>query len=300
MTITGQQFDISAGEHAATLVEVGGGLRRYTYRGQDVTFSYPEDELPPRGCGAVLVPWPNRLRGGRYHFDGTDYQVPVTEVTTGNANHGLGRWVRWAPVTHGPSAVTLALDIVPQTGWPFELRVEVSYILAADAGLTVTAVARNTGTRRAPFGAGFHPYVAVPDGGLSDVHLQLPATEHMVVDDARIPVGNRSVAGTRYDLRHGRRLGELRLDDGFTGLTAPAGRAVTEVRTRGGGARLWFGEAFRYAQVYTPDIIAGGRTGVAVEPMTCPADAFNSGEGLLVLEPGGSWTGSWGIQPLQP
>jgi aldose 1-epimerase len=299
MTITGQQFDISAGEHAATLVEVGGGLRRYTYRGQDVTFSYPDDELPPRGCGAVLVPWPNRLRGGRYHFDGTDYQVPVTEVTTGNANHGLGRWMRWAPVAHEPSTVTLALDIVPQTGWPFELRVEVSYTLAADAGLTVTAVARNTGSRRAPFGAGFHPYVAVPDGGLGDVHLQLPATEHMVVDDARIPVGNRSVAGTKYDLRHGRRLGELRLDDGFTGLTAPSGRAVTEVRTRGGGARLWFGEAFRYTQVYTPDIVAGGRTGVAVEPMTCPADAFNSGEGLLVLEPGGSWTGSWGIQPLQ-
>ena len=86
--------------------------------------------------------------------------------------------------------------------------------------------------------------VAVPDGGLGDVHLQLPDTEHMVVDDARIPVGNRSVAGTKYDLRHGRRLGELRLDDGFTGLTAPSGRAVTEVRTRGGGARLWFGEAF--------------------------------------------------------
>jgi aldose 1-epimerase len=299
MTMTGQQFDIAAGEHAATVVEVGGGLRRYTHRGQDVTFSYAEDELPPRGCGAVLVPWPNRLRGGRYHFDGSDYQVPITEVTTGNANHGLGRWARWVPVSHEPSAVTLALDIVPQTGWPFEVHVEVSYVLSADAGLTVTAVALNTGTRRAPFGVGFHPYVAVPEGGLGDVHIQLPATEHIVVDDAKIPVGNRSVAGTKYDLRHPRRLGEFRVDDAFTGLTAPAGRAVAEVRTRGGGARLWFDEAFSYAQVYTPDIVAHGRTGVAVEPMSCPADAFNSGEGLVVLEPGGSWSGSWGIQPLR-
>jgi aldose 1-epimerase len=203
------------------------------------------------------------------------------------------------PVTHEPSAVTLALDIAPQTGWPFELRVEVSYTLSPDAGLTVTAVARNTGTRRAPFGAGFHPYVAVPEGALGDVHIELSATEHMVVDDAKIPVGNRNVAGTKYDLRHRRRLGDFRLDDGFTGLTARTGRAVAEVRTRGGGARLWFDEAFPYAQVYTPDIVAHGRTGVAVEPMSCPADAFNSGEGLVVLEPGGSWTGSWGIQPLQ-
>jgi aldose 1-epimerase len=298
MALTGRQFEITAGEHAATMVEVGGGLRRYTHRGRDITFAYDADELPPRGCGAVLVPWPNRLRRARYRFEDTDFQLPITEPTTGNANHGLGRWARWVPTAHEAASVTLALDIVPQAGWPFEVRVEVTYGLSEEYGLAVTAVARNTGTRRAPFGAGFHPYLAVPDGGLSDARLTVPATEHLVVDDAKIPVGSRGVEGTRYDLRGGPRLGDLRLDEAFTGLQTSGGRGAVELRTRDGGARLWFDEVFRYAQVYTPEIVAHGRTGIAVEPMTCAADAFNSGAGLMVLDPGGTWTGSWGIQPL--
>jgi len=83
MTLTGQQFTISSGDFAATVVEVGGGLRSFTYRGEDVTATYPETELPPKCCGGVLVPWPNRLRGGRYSFGGVSYQLPITEPAVG-------------------------------------------------------------------------------------------------------------------------------------------------------------------------------------------------------------------------
>ncbi|MCU1658857.1 MAG: Aldose 1-epimerase [Pseudonocardiales bacterium] len=298
MALTGRQFTIAAGDHEATVVEVGAGLRRYAVGGDDVTVTYGDDDLPPKGCGAVLVPWPNRLRGGRYAFDGQTLQVSLTDPATGNANHGLGRWARWVAVAQEPSEVTLALDIVPQTGWPFEVRVEVTYAVHAEFGLGVTAVARNTGSRSAPFGAGFHPYLSTRGRALSEVRLRVPAQERLMVDDAQIPVGNKAVARTTYDLRRGRRLRELRLDDAFTELTMSDGRAAVDVRTPAGGGRVWFDEAFRYVQVFTPEIVAGGRPGIAVEPMTCPADAFNSGIGLLVLEPGATWTGSWGIQPL--
>jgi aldose 1-epimerase len=70
------------------------------------------------------------------------------------------------------------------------------------------------------------------------------------------------------------------------------------VRTGSGGARIWFDETFRYLQVFTVDDLVRGVPAVAIEPMTCPADAFNSGSGLIVLEPGGMWTGSWGVEPL--
>ncbi|MEP7178828.1 MAG: aldose 1-epimerase family protein [Pseudonocardiales bacterium] len=300
MPLTGQQFDIAAGDHEATVVEVGAGLRRYAHHGADVTFTYSEIEIAPRGCGVVLVPWPNRLRGGRYTFDGTTYQLPLTEPLAGNAIHGLGRWARWVLVGHERSAVTLALDIVPQPGFPFQIRVEVTYALDAEHGLSVTAVARNTGTQRAPFGAGFHPYLATHGHALGDVTVQVPARDRIVLDEAKVPVGVQPVAGTRYDLRRGRRLGELRMDDVFTGLATVGGRSAVEVRTHSGGAQLWFDETFRYIQVFTPDAVAQGRVGVAVEPMTCPADAFNSGTSLIVLEPSQLWTGSWGIQPLAP
>lgn len=298
MALTGRQFTIAAGEHEATVVEVGAGLRRYAHRGVDVTFTYGDGDLPPKGCGAVLVPWPNRLRGGSYTFDGVAYQLALSDPATGNASHGLGRWERWAPVRQDTSAVTLALDIVPQTGWPFEVRVEVTYALDAEHGLGVTAVARNTGSVRAPFGAGFHPYLSTRGHGLAEVKVRLPAHDRLVLDEANVPVGTQPVSGTPYDLRRGRRLGALRMDDGFAGLTTEDGRGAVEVWTRSGGAQVWFDESFRFLQVFTPDLVAGGQPGVAVEPMTCPADAFNSGTGLMVLPPGGSWTGSWGIQPL--
>lgn len=298
MTLHGQEFTISAGEHRATVVEVGAALCRYTHRGDDVTVPFGPDELPPKACGATLVPWPNRIRGGRYRFDGVDHQLPITEPATGNAIHGLARWTRWLRSGGDASSVRLVADIVPQTGWPFEVRVEVDVSVHAEDGLAVTVRADNHGRTAAPFGAGFHPYLSTREHPVADATLRLPAAQRLVTDRAQIPVSTESVSGTPYDLRDGRRLGELNLDDAFTDLVVAGGRGAAEVRTASGGARLWFDETFRFVQAFTPAQVADGRRGVAVEPMTCPADAFNSGTGLIVLQPGQSWDGSWGIQPL--
>ncbi|MEP6598510.1 MAG: aldose 1-epimerase family protein [Actinomycetota bacterium] len=298
MALSGQQFTIRAGYHQATITEVGAVLRRYTFGGADVVASFGEDEVQPRSAGGVLVPWPNRLRGGRYTFDGQPQQVAITEPDKGNALHGLGRWVRWAPLRAEQALVSLGVDLVPQKGWPFEVRVEVTYGLNPEFGLTVTAVARNTGARRAPFGAGFHPYLALHGHPLDEVTLRLPASQHLVIDEAAIPVGVRPVAGTPHDFRRGRRLGRLRLDDAYTGLELEDGRGVAELHTGSGAVRVWFDSTFRYLQVFTAERLIQGLPAIAVEPMTCPADAFNTGTGLIVLEPGGSWTGSWGISPI--
>jgi aldose 1-epimerase len=298
MALSGRQFEITAGEHAATIAEVGAGLRRYAAGGVDVTCTYPADTLPPKGCGSTLVPWPNRIRGGKYTFDGTDYQLALTEPTAGNAIHGLGRWARWSKARGTQSEVTMRLDVVPTNGYPFELRAEVTYALDADTGLTTTLRARNTGSVRVPFGAGSHPYLSTRGRPLDEVTVQLPARERLLVDDAQIPVGTESVAKTAYDLRRGKRLRDLRLDDGFTALTTKDGHGTVEVRGRNGGARLWFDDAFRYLQLFTREDVTEGQHGVAVEPMTCAPDAFNSGAGLIVLEPGERWSARWGITPL--
>jgi aldose 1-epimerase len=113
-----------------------------------------------------------------------------------------------------------------------------------------------------------------------------------------VPVGVRSVAGSSYDLRRGRRLRDVRFDDGFTGLSIENGRGVAELRTPSGGAQLWFDETFRFLQVFTADSLSRNQPGVAIEPMTCAPNAFNTGNGLIVLEPGSAWSGSWGIMPI--
>ena len=298
MNLTGNSFGIEAGAHRATIVEVGAGLQRYTVDGSDVTCAYGEDELPPKACGITLVPWPNRIREGRYTFDGVDYQLALTEPKARNAIHGLGRWARWAVVEHETDRVTLRLDIVPQTGYPFEVRVDTTYALHPEHGLMVTIGARNLGTRRAPFGAGSHPYLSTRGHALADTVVKLPARERLVVDDKQVPVGARPVAGTSYDLREGPRLRSTRFDDGFTALATHDGRGVAELRTPAGGAQLWFDETYRFLQVFTVDALTRGQPGVAIEPMTCAPNAFNTGAGLIVLDPDGAWSGSWGITPI--
>ncbi len=289
---------IEAGAHRAAIAEVGAGLQRYAYGGVDVTCTYGDDVLPPKCCGTTLVPWPNRIRDGRYTFERVAYQLALTEPGPRNAIHGLGRWARWLKMKHTEDQVTLRLDVVPQNGYPFELRIEVTYAVHAELGLMATIGARNLGHGRAPFGAGSHPYLSTRGHALADTTVQVPAAEMLVVDDKQVPVGARSVSRTPNDLRRGKRLRALRFDDGFTGLSTADGRGVAEVRTPAGGAQLWFDETYRFLQVFTVDALTPGQAGVAIEPMTCAPDAFNSGAGLIVLEPGGGWTGSWGIVPI--
>lgn len=300
MALTGEQFRITAGEHEATLVAIGAGLRGYSFRGVEITPTYGEG-LPPKGCGTTLVPWPNRLRGGKYTFDGVTQQAALTEPAAGNAIHGLGRWARWAPVASSENALTLGFDIPPQNGYPYEVRAEVTYALDARYGLTVTLRAINHGSTRAPFGAGSHPYVTTRGVPLDDVQLIVPATRRLITDEQQIPVEEVDVTGTLYDLRTPKPLAGRRFDDGFTGLD-PSERkdryealVVTEV----GSTRVWFDHAFGYVQVFTVENLVDGKSAIAIEPMTCPADAFNSGTALIVLEPGQEWSASWGIEPFE-
>ncbi len=61
---------------------------------------------------------------------------------------------------------------------------------------------------------------------------------------------------------------------------------------------LWLDEAYGYLQLFTGDPLPDvDRRSLAVEPMTCPPNAFRTGESLIRLEPGGAFTGRWGIRP---
>ncbi len=292
MSFGGRRFEIAGGNYRAELTEVGASLAGLWCNGSPVTVEIPADGLPPKSAGAVLLPWPNRIAGGHYRFDGTEHQLPLSEPAKGNASHGLARWVRWEPARQAGSSVTLRHDLVPQIGYPFELHLEVSYSLDPDTGLRVDTEVVNTGRTAAPFGAGFHPYLDLGGHDLDTAELLVPAAAVLETDDHQIPTGSRPVAGTEFDFRSLRPIGQVRLDHGFAELTGTAALLRTERRT----LELRWDAAYRYLQVFTPPFLTPGRNAVAIEPMSCPADAFNSGDGLIRLEPGQRWTGSWGIR----
>ncbi|HEY7717977.1 MAG TPA: aldose 1-epimerase family protein [Pedococcus sp.] len=296
---SGQQWVIACGGHEATVVEVGGGLRDYRVGGVDVLAGYPVTEMCRSGRGQVLAPWPNRVRDGRYTFDGRPQQLALTEPSRGHASHGLVRWAAWSLVERTATELTVGMRLHPQPGWPGTLDLTMTYSLGV-AGLSVLATATNVGDRAVPFGFGAHPYVALGDAPLEDVVVRVPARERLLVDDRLIPTDLVPVTEQGPDLRAAAPLGGTTLDSAFTGVERDADdrwRVVVAAPGRPEVA-VWGDGSFDWVQVFTGNAEPGGEgeRGIAVEPMTCPADAFTSGRGLVVLEPGRQWSGRWGVE----
>ncbi|MDQ6727045.1 MAG: aldose 1-epimerase family protein [Actinomycetota bacterium] len=293
---SGAQYRIASGDQEATVVEVGGGVRTYTAAGVDVLEGYGEDERCSGGRGQILLPWPNRLRDGRYRFGDTDQQLALTEPDRHNAIHGLTRWMNWTASVHEADRVVMSLVLHPQPGYPFVLALSVDYRLGP-RGLVVATTASNLGDRPCPYGAGAHPYLTVGTDLIDDAVLRAPGATRLETDDQGIPVGSTAVTGTSDDFRAPRRLGEIVLDTAYTDLDG-AEVSLTDPVT-GRRVTLRMDGSHRWLMLFTGDTLGPDRRrrGLAVEPMTCPPDAFVSGEGLRILDPGRSWTTSWAVGP---
>ena len=300
--LTGLQYEIEAGHYHATVTELGAGLRELAFRDRPVIAGHEPDELPPAGAGQLMTPWPNRVDGGRYSFGGTEYQLALTEPARANAIHGLTRWMAWTVIRQDASAVLLRSAPHGQQGYPFCLEIEAAYRLDPGTGLHVTVTVRNRGSHAAPYGTGSHPYLTVRTPSVDECELTLPAESWLPMDDRGIPTGPpEPVKGTEFDFRQPRAIGATRLDHALTGLSRGAdGRAWAYLGAAGRRVGLWAGEGYRWLQVFTGDPLGPDRRrkAVAIEPMTCPPNAFVTADDLLVLEPGDEVIHTWGIQAL--
>ena len=297
--LTGEQIELRAGEQRVVVAEVGAGLRSYTVGDQDVLDGYAADELAPSGRGQVLAPWPNRIEDGTYEFGGAQHQLPLNEVEARNAIHGLVRWSAWSATDHSPDRVLLEHTLHPQPGYPFSLALGIEYSLSQD-GLRVTSTATNIGPEACPYGFGMHPYLTMGTEKVDELILRAPGRTVLKTNDRGIPVGSEPVEGTEYDFRRPRPIGTAKLDHAFTDLESDGdGLASVELlnpedeRT----ILLWLDDGYRYLQLFTGDPLRDvARRSLAVEPMTCAPNAFRTGDGLLVLEPGEATSSSWGIR----
>nr|WP_042179098.1 aldose 1-epimerase family protein [Kibdelosporangium sp. MJ126-NF4]CEL13631.1 putative aldose-1-epimerase [Kibdelosporangium sp. MJ126-NF4]CTQ99317.1 putative aldose-1-epimerase [Kibdelosporangium sp. MJ126-NF4] len=286
---SGRQFPLSSGNHKLVVTEVGAALRSWQVDGRELLLTHPADQLGDSFFGKVLLPWANRIDSATYTFRGTEYQTPASENWSGHAIHGLVSWAAWTPVRHDKDRVTLEYTLHPQYGYPFALRFQLEYALRPH-GVQVMLTARNVGTTVAPLGAGYHPYFRVD---VNAARLTVPAETYLVNNDMLIPVGRSGVDGTPYDFRATRQVGATKLDTCFTDLRREDGIATVSVDQ----IRLWMDGTHEFVQVYTDDGAPGrpARAGISIEPMTSAPNAFNSGDGLITLEPGQSHRGSWGL-----
>ena len=316
---TGDQYELTSttpwGDARATITQVAAGIRAYSVGGTDLTEPFDAGSTPPSGCGIVLVPWPNRVKDAAWWLrdeagDVVEQRLAVTEPARGNAIHGLLRYTAYRPLEQTADSVVLAATVYPQLGYPFLLDTRVEHRLTPD-GLVVTHTITNVGTMDAPVAVGAHPYLKIGGVDTASLVLRVDATTHFEADERGNVVAEHPVEGTPFDLRGGIRVSELTLDDGFGGVehTAVVNTAgeVTDARAEhtltaddGRAVALWMDERFGFTQVFTHRSFATlpkGGVAVAIEPMTAPANALNTGQGLQWLSPGQTFTATWGIEP---
>ncbi|MPZ26324.1 MAG: aldose epimerase [Micromonosporaceae bacterium] len=293
---SGAQWTISYQDQQAVLVEIGGGVRRWRVGGVDLLDGYRAGELCPGGAGQVLAPWPNRIRDGRYSFAGVAHQLPLTEPDRHTAMHGLVRWLPWRLVDTSGSSVTCQCTLPAQPGYPWSLSLRTVWSLSS-AGLAATHHVTNLAGTSAPFGLAVHPYLRPPDTPVADLRLAVPARSRLLTDTRMLPIGAAKTDGTDWDFTTPRSIGEAVLDTTFGTLTPDrdGGSTVTLTTPDGAALSVWADSNFHYWQVFTGDTLPGDRRrrAVAVEPMTCPPDAFRSGRDVVTLEPGATWHATW-------
>ncbi|HEY3557956.1 MAG TPA: aldose 1-epimerase family protein [Kribbella sp.] len=280
---SGEQWTIRGGGYEATVVSVGGGLRGLAYDGRPVLLAYGEDEAAHAGIGQHLFPWPNRITDGEYTFEGVDQHLALSEPSRRNAIHGLTRWANWERLDDGSdeTALTVGHRLHGQPGYPHQLDLRVDYRLTNH--LTVSATATNIGRTAAPYGYGAHPYLTV-GRPIDECLLEFTAEQRLEVSaDRMTPTGLTPVAGSPYDFSAPHLIADTTIDNAFTGLDSTWSVSLTDPDS---GARSTLTSDTPWMQLFTGEAV--GRTALAVEPMTCPPDAFRTGQDLIVLQPGES------------
>ncbi|MCX2748751.1 aldose 1-epimerase family protein [Arthrobacter sp. MI7-26] len=297
--MNGEAFRLVSGDYTASIVQRGGALRQLTFQGRDLVVPFDAKAPIPDYRGIIAAPWPNRIADGSYRHDGAVLHLPLNEPARRTALHGLVFDQLWTFQAGSTDSLRLSCELGDSAGYPFRLALQLDYRLDAE-GLHTTVTARNLGERTAPYGVCPHPYLLAGPAPLDEWLLELHAGSFLkVTADRLLPLGMLPVADREFDFRAPRTIGATEIDHAFTDIAHDDdGRAQLIVRDPSGtGAGMSWDRSCPWVQIHTADKPAPlpNRLGLAVEPMTCPPDAFNSGQDLIQLEPGSVHEAQWSI-----
>ena len=277
-------FEINLGNFKAKINSYGASLISLSNNEFNLIESNTREGLY---AGSVLAPWPNRIKDGRYSFNDEMFELPINEKSKNNALHGLVAHSDWQPVSSSGSSITLEHILDMPKIYPGKLKLQIKYEFI-DNYLEIKIDALNIGNKKAPYGVSIHTYfVAGQNLKNNQLFLQLPSSEFMQVDLERLlPLGIEKVDSTEFDFRILKQISNLFIDHAFKADTdlPPRVRLINESKL---GVELEFDESTKWIQVHTADRDGkeDARMAIAIEPMSCPPDAFNSALDLITLEP---------------
>lgn len=310
-------IELCAGQYRAQISSFGGGLWSLTFAGKPlvVTPPVPHQGLSrvfpvPFAAGCLLAPWPNRVDGGNFTFQGETYHLEINEPDRHNAIHGFVRERPWEldpETSDNPAAVCLSLEMEPQPGWLWRLKYVMNWSIGATQGLRGELRVSNLSDTPCPFGFGWHPYLSAGGASLDECTLSVSVGNNLVLDSTRnLPTGLEQPADTVLGQARPVVLHGLWLDHAFRAHPKPDGRVRAALcRADGSGTELSAEPWCRWLQIYTADPahqqafpgVPDGRA-LAVEPMTCPPNALNRNQDVLILAPGGSRSFIFGLRAI--
>lgn len=281
------------------------GLSRQSGDGarQEIVTGYCGAGNKVGGQGDVLIPFPGRVKEGRYTFEGQTHQMKKNDKEAPNAIHGFLRSLIWETENRSEEAVTFSTAFGPHDheGYPFALRSQVRYRVTA-TGMRCEFQIVNTGSGDAPVAAGFHPYFTVGTDTIDAATLEVPFASTLEYNADLVPTGQvLPVEGTPFDFRRPRNIDQTQFNTCYLN-PAREGNAPLRVRlsdpATGRAVSVQLDPSFDYVVLYSGDPLpeAHRRRALAIEPMTCGSDAFNHPEwGLAVLAPNVALSGAWEV-----
>ncbi len=295
------------GEYATILPDFGGNVNQIVLAKSDgklvsVVEGYTTDNDAKENAGyrsSKLIPFPNRLNDGKYTFDKKEYQCDISRPQEGHAIHGLWHSCKMQVVklksTEKKATAHLLFSYKgTDAGYPFKCSVLYKYRLSSK-GFRCTTEVLNEGKTDMPFGDGWHPYFKLDSEKIDELEIIVPPVRYLVNNQRNVPTGELV---SFLDFFQGASLKDAKLDHGFR-LLQHNGKANTILRNplTKTALKIWQQageEQYNYLQIYTPN----DRKTIAIEPMTCAADAFNNNFGTIVLAPKQTWTSKYGIAML--
>lgn len=305
------EISLSFENQRAVVSPWGAALRRYFIlesdrRETDIVWGYTGGSRKRGGQGDVLIPFPGRIAEGRYSFDGQTFQLERNDKEGPNAIHGFVRTLPWKTHDIKPDRVMFDVHLdaasYGRKGYPFSLAIRVTYSLDVQ-GLSCGFSVQNLGHRAAPVGVGFHPYFTVGTALVDEAEARIPCAGYLEFNERLAPTGTvLDVAGTEWDYRDYRRIGNRRFNHCYIQLERDAeGMATASLRHAGSGRTIdiVMDRSFSAVVVYTGDAIADApRRALAIEPMTCATDALNHPDwDLKRLLPDESFAGRYSVRP---
>lgn len=261
---------------------LGGAITRLSIDGHDVLRPWDgSDNVRKTGC-FVLAPFSNRVEEGAFEHDGTRYPLNRLSPDFPLPIHGVA-WKRaWTVTEQNTSTIVLSLSHVPQdasiTDWPFAFELK-QRIQLSEEGVSLALNLRNSDSRSAPAGLGWHPFFPRHDG----CELQFRAESVWQNNTHNLPSELTEIPA-QWDFSSGRSLEEPGLDNCFVNHAGPVHIHWPQ---QGVDLTMAASEALDHLVVFTP---AAERGFFAAEPVTHANNALNmddpAANGIRILSPG--------------